>query len=142
MVWRAAKVRGGKVQTTAALVNRHGRRLSVTAFASAWRRAQERAGFDFELERSQRAPSDFRGVPDAVAIDGAGLHEVTNQAVVLVRGFRAIPMQRLAGVVLVVPDLAAARYLRDRVRKVSEDARKNRHGLACLRIGRQAHGST
>jgi hypothetical protein len=44
MVWRAAKVRGGKVQTTAALVNRHGRRLSVTAFASAWRRAQERAG--------------------------------------------------------------------------------------------------
>lgn len=44
MVWRAAKVRGGKVQTTAALVNRRGRRFSVTAFASAWRRAQERAG--------------------------------------------------------------------------------------------------
>lgn len=59
MAWRASKVRGGKVQTTAALVNRKGMAYSVTGFNSAWRRAQKRAGvrgdFTFHDVRKKEA---------------------------------------------------------------------------------------
>lgn len=44
MRWRAGVVRGGRVQTTLALVNRRGRGYTVSGFNSAWRRGMDRAG--------------------------------------------------------------------------------------------------
>lgn len=59
MRWRAAKKRDGKLQTTMAILNRRGRRVTVTGFNSAWRRAMERAGlsgaFTFHDLRASRA---------------------------------------------------------------------------------------
>jgi hypothetical protein len=59
MRWRAAKTRGGKLQTTMAIVNRRGRRFTVTGFNSAWRRAMKAAGikgaFTFHDIRATRA---------------------------------------------------------------------------------------
>lgn len=68
MRWRAARVRGGKVQTTAALVNRLGGRLTTTGFNSAWRRARERSGVDFNFHdiRATRASTLPRGIASEV----------------------------------------------------------------------------
>lgn len=61
MRWRAEKIRGGKVATLAALVNRRGGAYTETGFNSARKRAMERAGikgaFTFHDLRAARASS-------------------------------------------------------------------------------------
>jgi hypothetical protein len=61
-------------------------------------------------------------MPHAVAVDLARLQEMPDQRVGLVGGLAAVPPQCLAGVVLVVADLAAVRHFEQRVGKVPEDA--------------------
>ena len=66
-----------------------------------------RGGFDFLLEQCEGSPGDFGRVPDAVRVDRAALDEMPDEGVGFVRGLGPVPVEGLAGVVLLVPLLAA-----------------------------------
>ena len=74
--------------------------------------------FDFLLQVGERSPRNLGTVSYLVGVDCPCFHEVTSECVQLVAALAAIPVQRLARVVLFVPDLAEQCYLCQRIREV------------------------
>lgn len=83
MRWRASVERGGKVQTTAAILNRKGRAYTATGFTSAWVRAQKRAGVrgDFTFHDLRASGASSAGSLDEAQILLAHDDRATTQTI-------------------------------------------------------------
>ena len=83
-------------------------------------REAEAGRFQFLLKQRQSSPGKLSTVTPSIRIDGAPLHEVADYRVRVVGTFTAVPMQKCARIVLLIPELRDLSDLAQSVRKIIE----------------------